>query len=64
MVSTCGLRPAFADAAWHILTSDARTTSGNFYIDDAVLAEHGVIDLERYSVTPGTKEFVLDFFVD
>ena len=53
-----------ADAAWFILTSDAKTTSGNFFIDDTVLADHGVTDLERYSVTPGTKEFVLDFFVD
>ena len=60
----CRTPEILADAAWHILTSDARTTSGHFYIDDTVLAEHGVTDLERYSVTPGTKEFVLDFFVD
>jgi citronellol/citronellal dehydrogenase len=47
-----------------ILTSDARTTSGNFFIDDALLAEHGVSDFDRYSVTPGTEEFIADFFVD
>ena len=53
-----------ADAAYLILTSDAKTTSGNFFIDDELLARHGVTDLDRYSVVPGTKEFVPDFFVD
>ena len=53
-----------ADAAWWILTSDAKSMSGNFFIDDALLAEHGVTDLDRYSVTPGTTDFVPDFFVD
>ena len=41
-----------------------KTTSGNFFIDDELLADHGVTDLERYSVSPGTKEFIPDFFVD
>ena len=63
-VAACRTPEILADAAWLILTSDAKTTSGNFYIDDTVLAAHGVTDLERYSVTPGTKDFVLDFFVD
>ncbi|MGE5117481.1 MAG: SDR family oxidoreductase [Betaproteobacteria bacterium] len=60
----CRKPEILADAAWWILTSDARTTSGEFFIDDAVLAEHGVTDLDRYSVTPGTTDFVPDFFVD
>ena len=30
----------------------------------AVLAAHGVADLDGYSVTPGTRNFVPDFFVD
>ena len=47
-----------------MLTSDARTTSGHFFIDEALLAEHGITDLEPYSVTPGTKDFIPDFFVD
>jgi len=53
-----------ADAAWMILTSDARTTSGNFFIDDAVLAAHGVHDFDRYAVTPGTQDLIPDFFLD
>ncbi len=36
----------------------------NFFIDDEVLVRHGVNDLEKYSVTPGTKDFIPDFFVD
>jgi len=53
-----------ADAAYLILTSDAQAHSGNFYIDDTLLAQHGVTDLDRYSVVPGTTNFIPDFFVD
>jgi citronellol/citronellal dehydrogenase len=53
-----------ADAAYLILTSDAKTTTGNLFIDDAVLAEHGVRDLDRYAVVPGTRDLLPDFFVD
>jgi citronellol/citronellal dehydrogenase len=38
-----------ADAAHLILTSDARTVTGNFFVDDEVLAAHGVTDLSRYN---------------
>jgi len=63
-VGRCRTPEILADAAWLILTGDAATTSGNFFIDDEVLARHGVTDLERYSVTPGTRDFIPDFFVD
>ena len=63
-LSRCRKPEILADAAWWILTSDAKSTSGNFFIDDALLAEHGVTDLEPYAVTPGTTDFVPDFFVD
>jgi len=53
-----------SDAAWLILTSDARTTSGNFFIDDEILARHGITDLDRYAVTPGTRDLIPDFFID
>ena len=53
-----------ADAAYFILTSDAKTTTGNFFIDDVLLAQHGVTDLDRYAMTPGNKNFIPDFFVD
>jgi citronellol/citronellal dehydrogenase len=42
-----------ADAAHLILTRDSRCCTGNFYIDDEVLAAAGITDLERYAVQPG-----------
>jgi citronellol/citronellal dehydrogenase len=53
-----------ADAAHVILTRDARTCTGNFFIDDEVLTSAGVTDLDQYAVTPGNKQFQPDFFVD
>src|SRR5665213_2264024 len=49
----CRTPEILADAAYLILTSDAKTTSGNFFIDDALLAEHGVVHLDRYRVKTG-----------
>jgi len=63
-IARCRKPEILADAAYLILTSDAKTTSGNFFIDDTLLASHGVTDLEPYSVAPGTKDFIPDFFVD
>jgi len=63
-VKKCRTPQILADAAYFILTSDAKTTSGNFFIDDLLLAQHGVTDLDKYSVVPGTKDFIPDFFVD
>jgi citronellol/citronellal dehydrogenase len=53
-----------ADAAWWILTSDARTVSGNFFVDDELLGSHGITDLERYAVVPGTRDLTPDLFLD
>ncbi len=52
-----------ADAAHVILTSDARSHTGNFYIDEEVLRNAGTKDFERYAVTPGVPLFV-DLFVE
>lgn len=53
-----------ADAAHVILTRDPRSCTGNFFIDDEVLASAGTQDLDQYAVTPGNKQFQPDFFVD
>jgi citronellol/citronellal dehydrogenase len=63
-VGRCRTPQILADAAYLILTSDAKATSGNFFIDDEVLAEARIADMDKYSVTPGTKDFIPDFFVD
>ncbi len=52
-----------ADAAWSILTRDSRVCNGNFFTDEEVLAEEGIVDLEKYAVQPGTPLFK-DFFLD
>jgi len=53
-----------ADAAHAILTRDPRTCTGNFFIDDEVLASAGTTNLDQYAVTPGNRQFQPDFFVD
>ena len=60
----CRRPEILSDAAYLILTSDAKTTSGNFFIDDELLAQHGVTDFDRYAVVPGTLDLIPDFFVD
>jgi citronellol/citronellal dehydrogenase len=52
-----------ADAAHAILVRDARAATGNFYIDDEVLAEEGVTDLTPYSYVDGA-ELATDLFVE
>jgi citronellol/citronellal dehydrogenase len=42
-----------ADAASCILNRDAKTNTGNHYIDEEVLRAEGVIDLNHYAVNPG-----------
>jgi citronellol/citronellal dehydrogenase len=62
-IALCRKPDIMADAAYLILTGPSNDT-GNFFIDDSVLAAHGVTDLDLYSVTPGTKNFLPDFFLD
>jgi citronellol/citronellal dehydrogenase len=52
-----------SDAAYAILTRDSKGCTGNFYIDDEVLAEEGVTNLDSYSIVPGAK-LIEDFFLD
>lgn len=56
-----------ADAAYVILCRDAKTCTGNFFIDDEVLKEAGVTDaqIDSYSCVPGNRDNLLpDFFLD
>ena len=63
--ATAGRTPEIlADAAYIIFNRTATECTGNFFVDDELLASEGITDLEKYSVTPGTKEFLQDFFVD
>lgn len=51
-----------ADAAHAILVRDSRHCTGNFFIDESVLAESGVTDLRPYAVDPDA-DLRPDFFV-
>lgn len=56
MLGNSSRKPAImADAAYEILCRDAKTTTGQSFIDDAVLLACGVTDFEQYSVKPGSK---------
>jgi len=52
-----------ADAAHAILTSDARSCTGNFFIDEDLLRSRGVTDFEPYAMVKG-EQLLPDFFLD
>ena len=51
-----------ADAAYIILTKDSKEFTGNFCIDDNLLADNGVTDFSQYADVP-FSELAPDFFV-
>jgi citronellol/citronellal dehydrogenase len=59
----CRTPEILADSAHAILQRDSRQHTGNFYIDEEVLAAEGVTDLAGYAVAPGTTRFLPDLFV-
>merc|ERR1712038_1508204 len=62
----CRTPEIMADAAYVILTRDAKNFTGNFAIDEAVLREEGCKDFSQYLAVPGTpeKDLMPDFFLD
>ncbi|MEY2709251.1 MAG: hypothetical protein RL031_124 [Actinomycetota bacterium] len=62
--AACRTPEILADAAYVILNRESKDCTGNFFVDDEVLASIGVTDLDKYSVVPGTTDFLLDFFLD
>ncbi|HIG66586.1 MAG TPA: NAD(P)-dependent oxidoreductase [Porticoccaceae bacterium] len=54
-----------ADAAHIVLTRNSREFTGNFYVDDDVLASEGITDLNHYQVDPALDitELLPDFFI-
>ena len=62
--AACRTPEILADAAYAIFQRKAKDCTGNFFVDDEVLASEGINDLDKYSVVPGTKDFLVDFFLD
>jgi citronellol/citronellal dehydrogenase len=60
----CRKPTIMANAAYVILNRDSKSVSGNFFVDEEVLREEGVTDFDQYSVVPGTKDLLKDFFLD
>lgn len=49
-----------ADAAYAIITKDAKTTTGNFFIDEDVLLAEGITDFKQYACDPSMQCFTLN----
>jgi citronellol/citronellal dehydrogenase len=62
-LAACRKPEIMADAAYAILTKPSREVTGNFFIDDEVLAREGVTDLSQYAVDPKATP-ITDFFLD
>ena len=61
-MKACRKPEIMADAAYAIFNRPAKACSGNFFIDDEVLAAEGVTNFDQYAVSPGTP-LMPDFFV-
>lgn len=53
-----------ADAAYAILNRPSSEATGNFYLDDEVLAAEGVTDLSKYRLCEREEDLRLDFWVE
>jgi citronellol/citronellal dehydrogenase len=62
--AACRTPEILSDSAYIILNRNSKECTGNFFVDDEVLASEGITDLDKYAVVPGTKDFLLDFFLD
>ncbi len=51
-----------ADAAYAILTKDAREVTGNFFLDEDVLRAEGIEDFKRYARNPD-RPLAADYFI-
>ena len=63
-VAYCRTTEIISDSAYIVLNRSGKECTGNFFIDDEVLATEGITDLDKYAVVPGTKEFINDLYVD
>ncbi|XP_071117472.1 hydroxysteroid dehydrogenase-like protein 2 [Haliotis cracherodii] len=63
VATQCRKADIMSDAAYVMLCKDSKSYTGNFAIDDEVLAEAGVKDIDQYSCVPGSQ-LLPDFFLD
>ena len=58
----CRSDEIMADAAHIILTSSAKEMTGQFHIDDTLLAQNGTTNFDKYRIDP-SQDLIPDFFV-
>ncbi|NDF56325.1 MAG: NAD(P)-dependent oxidoreductase [Actinobacteria bacterium] len=63
-VNFCRTPEIISDSAYIIFNRSGKECTGNFFIDDEVLASEGITDLDKYAVVPGNKEFINDLYID
>jgi citronellol/citronellal dehydrogenase len=61
-MKACRKPEIMADAAYAIFNRPFKECTGNFFIDDEVLAAEGMTNFDQYAVSPGTP-LMPDFFV-
>jgi citronellol/citronellal dehydrogenase len=61
-IKHCRTPEILADAAYLILTRPSHECTGQFFIDDEVLASEGITNLDQYAVEPGSS-LQLDLFL-
>jgi len=59
----CRTPAIVADAAHAILCREARSCTGQFFIDEEVLRAEGVTDFDAYAASPG-QPLMQDLFLD
>ena len=64
MVARSRIPEIVADAVHAILARPSRDCTGNFFIDEEVLAGEGVTDFDRYRAAPGKGALAPDPFLD
>tara|TARA_A100001015_G_C15038608_1_gene737970 strand:- start:1483 stop:2304 length:822 start_codon:yes stop_codon:yes gene_type:complete len=63
MLKKCRKDSIMADAAYWVLTQESKKCTGNFFIDEDILKNNGVIDFTKYAVDP-SQELLMDFYID
>ncbi|OGQ15018.1 MAG: short chain dehydrogenase [Deltaproteobacteria bacterium RIFCSPHIGHO2_02_FULL_40_11] len=62
MMAHCRKPEIMADAAYWIFTQDAKTCTGNFFIDEAILKKQGIQDFAPYAID-SSQELQPDLFL-
>lgn len=63
MAKMSRLPQILADSAYIIMTQDAKSCTGNFFVDEILLREHGVTDMAQYNQPGYDGPLAADFFV-